>query len=98
MHSSRNRAGCGMHRLWPCRRWEAALAISCGHKENAHKIEQLVYEPLATIGGAVSAEHGTGLYKKPYLQFSRNPVELAAICGVKAALDPKNLMNQRKIM
>ncbi|MVW72818.1 FAD-binding oxidoreductase [Bordetella sp. 15P40C-2] len=74
------------------------LAISCGGKEDDHTIEQLVYEPLAAIGGSVSAEHGIGLYKKPYLQFSRNPVELAVMRSVKAALDPKNLMNPGKIL
>lgn len=74
------------------------VAISCGEPADAAAIETLVYEPLRDIGGSISAEHGIGLYKKPYLQFSRNDVEQDVMRRVKAALDPHNLLNPGKIL
>lgn len=49
-------------------------------------------------GGSISAEHGIGLLKKPYLDYTRSPAELAVMRAVKAALDPRNIMNPGKIL
>jgi FAD/FMN-containing dehydrogenase len=61
------------------------------------KVEALVYGPLAECNGSVSAEHGIGLEKKPYLHLSRSPAELAVMKTLKTALDPKGLLNPGKI-
>jgi FAD/FMN-containing dehydrogenase len=47
--------------------------------------------------GSISAEHGIGLLKKPYLHFSRSPDELRLMRAVKSALDPLGLLNPGKI-
>ncbi|MBT9511317.1 MAG: FAD-binding oxidoreductase [Acidovorax sp.] len=60
-------------------------------------VEALVYAQVAAFGGSVSAEHGIGLHKKPYLGASRTPAELAAMRAIKRALDPLNLMNPGKV-
>ncbi len=60
-------------------------------------LEQLVYGLVGDFAGSVSAEHGIGLHKKPYLGRSRTPAELAAMRAIKAALDPLRLMNPGKI-
>lgn len=62
-----------------------------------HAVEELVYGLLAQRGGSVSAEHGIGLHKKPYLAVSRTPAELAAMRAIKLALDPLNLLNPGKV-
>jgi FAD/FMN-containing dehydrogenase len=49
-------------------------------------------------GGSISAEHGIGLLKKPYLGFSRSPEELALMRAMKAALDPHGILNPGKIL
>jgi FAD/FMN-containing dehydrogenase len=49
-------------------------------------------------GGSVSAEHGIGLLKKPYLGYTRTESELTVMRAVKRALDPRNLMNPGKIL
>ena len=49
-------------------------------------------------GGSISAEHGIGLLKKPYLTYTRSPAELTVMRAVKAALDPDGLMNPGKIL
>jgi FAD/FMN-containing dehydrogenase len=62
------------------------------------KVEQVVYEPLEAVGGSVSAEHGIGLEKKPWLSLSRSPVELALMRRLKEALDPRGILNPGKIL
>jgi len=62
------------------------------------KVEAVVYEPLEAIGGSVSAEHGIGLEKKPWLGLSRAPAELALMRTLKGALDPRGILNPGKIL
>ncbi len=62
-----------------------------------HKAETLVYTPLAAINGSVSAEHGIGLEKKPWLHLSRSEAELSVMKTIKSALDPKGILNPGKI-
>ena len=59
--------------------------------------EKAVYEPLAAIGGSISAEHGIGLEKRKWLHLSRSPEELALMQQMKQALDPKGILNPDKI-
>jgi FAD/FMN-containing dehydrogenase len=47
--------------------------------------------------GSISAEHGIGLLKKPYLGYSRSDEELALLRGIKQALDPLGILNPGKI-
>uniref|UniRef100_Q07Q35 FAD linked oxidase domain protein n=1 Tax=Rhodopseudomonas palustris (strain BisA53) TaxID=316055 RepID=Q07Q35_RHOP5 len=61
------------------------------------KVEGLVYRPLKAFNGSVSAEHGIGLEKKPYLELSRSPEEITLMRTLKTALDPKGLLNPGKI-
>jgi len=61
------------------------------------RIERMVYEPLAAIGGSVSAEHGIGLEKRNYLPLSRTPAEIATMKLIKRALDPKGILNPGKV-
>ena len=60
-------------------------------------VEAALYAQVALFHGSVSAEHGIGLHKKPFLHASRTPQELAAMRTIKAALDPLNLMNPGKV-
>ncbi|MEM1230410.1 MAG: FAD-binding oxidoreductase [Pseudomonadota bacterium] len=73
------------------------VAVGQGGPKHRAAVERCVYEPLAAIGGSVSAEHGVGLEKKPYLSLSRNPAELALMAALKRALDPQGLLNPGKI-
>ena len=74
------------------------FGTSAGSDESAHDaVKQAVYEPLAAIGGSISAEHGVGLDKKKYLHLSRNADEIALMRTLKRALDPKGILNPGKI-
>ncbi|RZL00378.1 MAG: FAD-binding oxidoreductase [Rubrivivax sp.] len=56
-----------------------------------------IFETVARYDGSVSAEHGVGLTKKPYLGYSRSPQELAYMKAVKLVFDPNNVMNPGKV-
>jgi FAD/FMN-containing dehydrogenase len=61
-------------------------------------IERCVYEPLAARNGSISAEHGIGLEKQPWLALSRSEAELALMRRLKAAVDPKNILNPGRVL
>ena len=61
-------------------------------------VEQQVYAPLAAFQGSVSAEHGIGLEKKPYIGISRSDTELALMRTLKQALDNKGILNPGKVV
>ena len=73
------------------------ILVGDGSEQARRKVESCVYEPLESIGGSVSAEHGVGLEKKPYLGISRSAAEIALMRTVKQALDPLGLLNPGKI-
>ncbi|MCS6898401.1 MAG: FAD-binding oxidoreductase [Myxococcales bacterium] len=56
-----------------------------------------LFELVRAHRGSISAEHGIGLLKRPYLGYSRSPEELAVLRSVKQALDPHNILNPGKI-
>ena len=52
---------------------------------------------VARHGGTISAEHGIGLVKKPYLGCTRSDAEVAVMRAVRAALDPAGILNPGKL-
>jgi FAD/FMN-containing dehydrogenase len=67
-------------------------------REAKKGIEECVYGPLAARSGSVSAEHGIGLEKQPWLALSRGPAELALMRQIKQALDPKGILNPGRVL
>jgi len=61
-------------------------------------IEAIVYAGVSEYGGSVSAEHGVGRAKRPYLTLSRTPEELALMRTIKQALDPRGILNPERIL
>jgi FAD/FMN-containing dehydrogenase len=61
-------------------------------------VEELVYGLVREYGGTVSAEHGIGTAKRRWLAHARSPEEIAVMKTLKAALDPKNLLNPGKVI
>ncbi len=60
-------------------------------------IENCVYEPLRDFKGSVSAEHGIGMEKLPYLEISRTEEEINLMRTLKKSLDPNNILNPGKV-
>ena len=76
------------------------LFVSCGENtlSTRHQVEEIVFLPLQKIGGSITAEHGIGLEKKPWLHLSRTPEEIALMRTLKHALDPKGILNPGKVV
>ena len=56
-------------------------------------VDGAVLELVASFGGSISAEHGVGRAKTPWLGLSRTPAELATMRVMKDALDPAGILN-----
>ena len=61
-------------------------------------INDIVYGPLQSIGGSVSAEHGIGVHKKKYLHLCRTPEEIRLMKTMKQVMDPKTILNRGKVI
>ena len=64
----------------------------------AHAMDDIVYDEVRRIGGSISAEHGIGTLKRDYLGHSRSAAEIAVMHRIKAALDPKGILNPGKVI
>ena len=56
-------------------------------------VDDAVLALVAERGGSISAEHGIGTAKVPWLHLNRSPEEIAAMRAIKAALDPDGILN-----
>jgi FAD/FMN-containing dehydrogenase len=74
------------------------VGVGDGEPEARRRVEEIVYSPLQDIGGSVSAEHGIGLEKRPYLELSRTPEEVLLMHTLKNSLDPKGILNPGKVL
>ncbi|MBN8262159.1 MAG: FAD-binding oxidoreductase [Xanthomonadales bacterium] len=64
---------------------------------DCERVTKLLAEVLQRHGGSISAEHGIGLVKKPYLGCTRSEAEVAAMRAIKAVFDPAGIMNPGKL-
>jgi FAD/FMN-containing dehydrogenase len=56
---------------------------------------RIVHDIVASMGGSISAEHGLGTMKTAEALRYKSPVEVEAQRALRAALDPKRIMNPR---
>ncbi len=62
-----------------------------------HGTDVILFELIGAHRGSISAEHGIGLLKKPFLSYSRSAAELELFRRIKDAFDPKGLLNPGKV-
>jgi FAD/FMN-containing dehydrogenase len=77
------------------------LHIGVHHERTPEKhdeFEHLVYGITGEFGGSISAEHGIGILKKPYLKMSRTAEEIETMRTLKRAMDPHNILNPGRII
>jgi FAD/FMN-containing dehydrogenase len=74
------------------------IAVQVGEFEQPeHALDELVYGLVRDWQGSISAEHGIGVLKRPYLGHSRTAAELALMTALKRTLDPRHILNPGKI-
>jgi len=67
-------------------------------QELTNKVNDIIYSPLSELGGSVSAEHGIGTHKKPYLKLCRTQEEIKLMKNLKMAMDPKGILNPGRVI
>ena len=75
----------------------ANLAVEDFYKR-CDEVSERVFDLVRKFGGSISAEHGIGMLKKPYLHYSRGVVELDYMKAIKQVFDPQNIMNPGKLV
>ncbi|WP_413290506.1 FAD-binding oxidoreductase [Bdellovibrio sp. HCB337] len=66
--------------------------------KECRKVDVLIFEAIMKHKGSISAEHGVGLTKKPFLRFTRSQAEIEMMKGIKKVFDPDNIMNPGKVI
>jgi glycolate oxidase len=66
--------------------------------KRAHAAEEDVLRLALSLGGTISAEHGVGLLKLPWLAKELDPVALDQMRAIKRALDPNGILNPGKLL
>ncbi|HZV74970.1 MAG TPA: FAD-binding oxidoreductase [Conexibacter sp.] len=64
-----------------------------GPAPDDERADDAVLALVAAYGGSISAEHGVGVAKRERLHLSRSRDEIAAMGRLKAALDPRGILN-----
>jgi FAD/FMN-containing dehydrogenase len=59
----------------------------------ADEATDLVLRLVVDYGGSISAEHGVGQAKRPWLPLTRTPVDVATMRAIKRAFDPAGLLS-----
>ncbi|KAI9880879.1 MAG: hypothetical protein M1830_010474 [Pleopsidium flavum] len=65
-------------------------------KEVEKKLEPFIYEWISKRNGSISAEHGLGIAKKPYIGYSRSQTMVKLMKQIKNLYDPNGIMNPYK--
>ena len=65
--------------------------------EKCSSVNKLLFSVIQKYKGSISAEHGVGLLKKPYLHYSCSEEEIQYMKSIKKIFDPQNILNPGKI-
>jgi FAD/FMN-containing dehydrogenase len=68
------------------------------HDNQRGAIKRAVHDLVHELGGSVSAEHGVGRLKVDDLERYGDPGKLIAMRAIKAALDPKGILNPGAVL
>jgi FAD/FMN-containing dehydrogenase len=72
--------------------------LGAGEGGRAAAVEDAVLRLVARLGGSISAEHGIGTAKRPWLHLNRSPNEIDAFRAIKGALDPAGILNPHVLL
>jgi glycolate oxidase len=61
------------------------------------RMRREIYETTISLGGTITAEHGVGLSKIPYIGIALDDRQIELMRKIKTVFDPKNILNPGKI-
>lgn len=62
------------------------------------KVDVMIFDTIKKYRGSISAEHGVGLTKKSFLNYTRSEAEIELMRGIKKVFDPDNIINPGKVI
>jgi FAD/FMN-containing dehydrogenase len=77
---------------------QRAGSAAAAFMARAAPLESAMFDLVESLGGSISAEHGIGRLKAGELARRADPVELATMRALKAALDPNGILNPGKVL
>ena len=63
-----------------------------------HHMSPRIFELVQARRGSISAEHGVGLLKRDFLDYTRSATEIELMRGIKATFDPHGILNPGKLL
>jgi glycolate oxidase len=75
----------------------------CFDGTNKNEVERVdaataeLFRKVVELGGTITGEHGIGLAKIPYMDWEHERQSIEVMRSLKAALDPKNILNPGKM-
>lgn len=66
--------------------------------KECRKVDVMVFDAVKKYKGSISAEHGVGLTKKTFLNYTRSEAEIELMRGIKKVFDPDNIINPGKVI
>jgi glycolate oxidase len=66
-------------------------------EKKSDQAQRDLYQETIDLGGKITAEHGIGLLRKPFLSMNLDSYQIQLLKGLKKAFDPKNILNPGKI-
>ena len=67
-------------------------------ESRSHEISEKTYALTEATGGSISAEHGIGILKQPWLARTRSQAEIAFMQKIKSVFDPAGIFNPGKLL
>ena len=66
--------------------------------QESEAVNRIVHDCVHRFNGSISAEHGLGQLKREEIKRYKSEIELNLMRSIKAALDPKGIMNPGKVI
>ncbi|KAI5477226.1 D-lactate dehydrogenase 2, mitochondrial precursor [Pseudohyphozyma bogoriensis] len=74
------------------------IIASAWDEEVEKVIEPWIYEATAKRHGSISAEHGLGVMKAPYLSYSKSDASIKVMQTLKEVFDPREILSPYKYL
>lgn len=66
--------------------------------KECRKVDVMVFDAVKKNQGSISAEHGVGMTKRSFLNYTRSEAEIQLMRGIKKVFDPDGIMNPGKVI
>ena len=66
-------------------------------EDRAHEISERTYALTQEFGGSISAEHGIGMLKSPWLHRVHSATDIELMRGIRKVFDPAGIFNPGKL-